>query len=106
MQRLFTFWICVIFVSGFCLPIVAQETKKEAKPATPATPAKQKKEYEDFNKVIEDSKSHQGFFKLYQKKENLYCEIQPSQLNKPFLCMISIARGIRNRIPSFRYDHG
>ena len=94
MQRLFTFWICFILTSGFCLPIIAQETKKEAKPATQATPAKQKKEYEDFNKVIEDSKSHQGFFKLYQKKENVYCEIQPSQLNNPFLCMISIARGI------------
>ena len=94
MQRLFTCWICFILTSSFCLPIIAQETKKEAKPATQATPAKQKKEYEDFNKVIEESKSHQGFFKLYQKKENVYCEIQPSQLNKPFLCMISIARGI------------
>ncbi len=94
MQRLFTFCICIILISGFCLPIIAQEEKKEAKSATQATPAKQKKEYEDFNKVTEDSKSYQGFFKLYEKKENLYCEIQPSQLEKPFLCMISIARGL------------
>ena len=95
MQRLFTFCTCILFlISGFCLPITAQETTETAKPAAQETPKKKKKEYEDFNKVIEDSKSYQGFFKLYQKKENLYCEIQPAQLDKPFLCMISIARGI------------
>lgn len=91
MQRLLTIWICFIFTISFCLPIIAQEAEKTAKPATQS---KQKKEFEDFNKVIEDSKSYQGLYRLYEKKENLYCEIQPSQLNKPFLCMISIARGI------------
>ena len=93
MKRLITLLICLIFVSSLSLPIIAQE-KTEAKPAAQQTAAKQKKEYEDFSKVIEDSKSYQGYFTLYQKKENLYCEIQPSQLNKPFLLMASIARGI------------
>lgn len=93
MKRLITLLICFIFVSSLSLPIIAQE-KTEAKPAAQQTAAKKKKEYEDFSKVIEDSKSYQGYFTLYQKKENLYCEIQPSQLNKPFLLMASIARGI------------
>lgn len=93
MKRLFTLLICSIFMSSLSLPIIAQE-KTEAKPAAQQTAEKKKKEYEDFSKVIEDSKSYQGYFTLYQKKENLYCEIQPSQLNKPFLLMASIARGI------------
>ena len=91
MRTQLTFWICLILISGYCLSASAQET---AKPATQEAPTKKKKEFEDFSKVTEDSKSYDGFFKLHQKKENLYCEIQPSQLDQPFLCMISVARGL------------
>ena len=94
MRYQLTFWICLILVSACCLPTVAQEAAQTATPTTQQAPAKKKKEFEDFSKVTEDSKSYEGFFKLYQKKENLYCEIQPSQLDKPFLCMISVARGL------------
>ena len=94
MRYLLAFWICLITISGYCLLVSAQEAAQPAKPATQETPAKKKKEFEDFSKVTEDSKSYDGFFKLYQKKENLYCEIQPAQLDKPFLCMISVARGL------------
>ncbi len=94
MRYRLTFWICLILVSACCLPTVAQEAAQTATPTTQQAPAKKKKEFEDFSKVTEDSKSYEGFFKLYQKKENLYCEIQPSQLDKPFLCMISVARGL------------
>ena len=94
MRYQLTFWICLILVSVCCLPIVAQEAAQTTTPTTQQAPAKKKKEFEDFSKVTEDSKSYEGFFKLYQKKENLYCEIQPSQLDKPFLCMISVARGL------------
>ncbi len=94
MRYQLTFWICLILVSVCCLPTVAQEAAQTTTPKTQQAPAKKKKEFEDFSKVTEDSKSYEGFFKLYQKKENLYCEIQPSQLDKPFLCMISVARGL------------
>ena len=94
MRYQLTFWICLILVSVCCLPIVAQEAAQTTTPTTQQAPAKKKKEFEDFSKVTEDSKSYEGFFKLYQKKENLYCEIQPTQLDKPFLCMISVARGL------------
>ena len=89
-----TFWICLMLIGAFCFSVSAQEATQPANPATQKAPAKKKKEFEDFAKVTEDSKSYDGFFKLYQKKENLYCEIQPSQLDKPFLCMISVARGL------------
>lgn len=94
MRYQLTFWICLILVSVCCLPIVAQEAAQTTTSTTQEAPAKKKKEFEDFSKVTEDSKSYEGFFKLYQKKENLYCEIQPAQLDKPFLCMISVARGL------------
>ncbi len=94
MRYQLTFWICLILIGVFCFSVSAQEATQPAKPTTQEAPAKKKKEFEDFSKVTEDSKSYEGFFKLYQKKENLYCEIQPSQLDKPFLCMISVARGL------------
>ena len=95
MRYQLTFWICLILIGIYCLPVSAQEaTQQPEKPAGQEAPAEKKKEFEDFAKVIKDSKSYEGFFKLYQKKENLYCEIQPSQLDKPFLCMISVARGL------------
>ncbi len=94
MRYQLTFWVCLILISVCCLPIVAQEAVQTTKSATQEAPGKKKKEFGDFAKVTEDSKSYEGFFKLYQKKENLYCEIQPSQLDKPFLCMISVARGL------------
>ena len=87
-------WLCLILINFYCFPTFAQEATQPAKPAAQEASANKKKEFEDFSKVIEDSKSYEGFFKLYQKKENLYCEIQPAQLDKPFLCMISIARGL------------
>ncbi len=87
MRYLLTFWICLIAIGGYCFSVSAQEAAQE-------TSTEKKKEFEDFTKVIEDSKNYEGFFKLYQKKENLYCEIQPSQLDEPFLCMISLSRGL------------
>ena len=90
------FWICLILISGYCLSVSAQEAVQSAKPTTQETRKKTKKEFPDFAKVIENSTSHEGFYKLYQKKENLYCEIQPSQLDQPFLCMITVSRGLGN----------
>ena len=91
MRYQLTFLICLMVIMGYCFSVSAQEATQ---PAKSATITEKKKEFGDFNKVTENSKSYDGFFKLYQKKENLYCEIQPSQLDKPFLCMTSVARGI------------
>ena len=87
MRYQLTFWLCLTVIIGYCFPVFAQSAAQE-------TSSTKKKEFGDFNKVTEDSKSYEGFFKLHQKKGNLYCEIQPSQLDKPFLCMTSVARGI------------
>lgn len=49
---------------------------------------------EDFQRLIQGAKEHDGLFKLYQKTDRVYAEIQPSQFEKPFLCPIAIARGV------------
>ena len=94
MRYQLTFWVCLMLIGVYCFSVSAQEATQPAKSATQGTSATKKKAFEDFSKVTENSKSYDGYFKLYQKKENLYCEIQPSQLNQPFLCMISVARGL------------
>ena len=96
-----TFCICLILISFYCLSVFAQEATRAAKPAMTEATGKKKKEFEDFDEVIEDSTSYDGLFKLYKKKEKLYCEIQPSQLDQPFLCMTSLSRGLaRGRLIS------
>src|SRR5262249_15146813 len=58
-------------------------------PSSPPPPPK----FEHFDKVIARAKTYQGLLKLYQKEEHLPAEIQPCQLDRPFLCAISLARG-------------
>jgi hypothetical protein len=49
--------------------------------------------FPDFNTVMRGAKEHDGFFKLHQKDDLLYCEILPQQFNQPWICSISVARG-------------
>ncbi|HVK07162.1 MAG TPA: zinc-dependent metalloprotease [Gemmataceae bacterium] len=58
-------------------------------PATAQPPQK----FEEFDKAIAGAKVTEGLFKLYQKDEHVLAEIQPSQLDRPFLCTMSLARG-------------
>jgi hypothetical protein len=48
---------------------------------------------QDFNTVVKGAKEYDGLFKLYQKDDRLYMEIQPQQFDKPLLCPIAVARG-------------
>jgi hypothetical protein len=70
-------------------------------PAAPKPPAKdaesaadKDKPYQDWKKVTKDAEVKRGFFTLYSKRENLYLEIAPGQLDKPVLGIFSLARGI------------
>lgn len=49
--------------------------------------------FEDFDKVVAGAKTYEGLFKLYQKEEHVFAEIQPNQFDRQFLCAISLARG-------------
>jgi hypothetical protein len=52
------------------------------------------KPYQDWKKVTKDAEAKKGFLTLYQKRENLYLELTPDQLDKPVLGIFSLARGI------------
>jgi len=75
-------------VSFFALALLAV-SNAHAQPAGPPTPPK----FEDFDKVIAGAKTYEGLLKLYQKEEHVFAEIQPFQLDRPFVCAISLARG-------------
>lgn len=49
--------------------------------------------FEEFEKVVAGAKTYEGLFRLYQKDEHVLAEIQPFQLDRPYLCAISLARG-------------
>ena len=60
----------------------------------PGPTAAPEKKFEEFDKIVKGAKETEGLFKLYQKEDNLFAEIRPDQLDKPFLCPIAIARGL------------
>ena len=53
-----------------------------------------REKYPDFETVVKGAKEIDGYFKLFQKDETVYAEIGPGQFNRPFLCPITIARGL------------
>ncbi len=61
-----------------------------------ARPDMPEKKFPDFDKVVKGAKEIDGLFKLWfnEKEDKLYAEIKPSQLNRPFLCPMAIARGM------------
>jgi hypothetical protein len=52
------------------------------------------KPYQEWKKVTKDAEVKKGFFTLHVKRENLYLELAPDQLDKPVLGIFSLARGI------------
>jgi hypothetical protein len=49
--------------------------------------------FPDFHTVVKGAKEYEGLFKLYQKEDHLYMEIEPHHFDKPVLCPIAVARG-------------
>ena len=72
----------------------AEETVQEEKTELVKPDEEKKGEFKEFDQVVKGSQNYKGLFNLYLQKTSLYCEILPSQLNWPFLCMMSISRGI------------
>ena len=60
----------------------------------PSSSTPVEKKYEDFNKVMQGAKEHEGLFKLYLKDDRLYAEIQSHQFERPYLLPMAIARGM------------
>ena len=77
------------------LPARAADKPPAGKPGGAAPTAEDKdKPYQDWKKVTKDAEVKRGFLTLYSKRENLYLELKPDQLDKPVLGIFSLARGI------------
>src|SRR5690242_12363067 len=65
-------------------------------PGLPGGPGGPEKKFPDFDKVVKGAKEIDGLFKLWfnEKEDRLFAEIKNSQLNRPFLCPMAIARGM------------
>jgi hypothetical protein len=72
----------------------AKKPKGKPDAAAAAAAAEKDKPFKAWKEVTKDAETVPGFFTLYKKRENLYLEIQPAQLDKPFLGIFSFARGI------------
>jgi uncharacterized protein DUF4953/uncharacterized protein DUF5117 len=78
-----------------CLLVLSAAAARGASDGKPAGAADDKdKPYQDWKKVTKDAEIKKGFFTLYAKRENLYLELMPDQLDKPVLGIFSLARGI------------
>ena len=82
---------------GFCVisaPIRAAEEEKAADKEKTAKEDPDKPK--PFDKVVPDAVKIPGLITLYQKKNNLYAEITSAHLEKDYIIVMSIAKGIGN----------
>jgi hypothetical protein len=71
--------------------------KKGGKPpdaAAAAAGGDKDKPFQDWAKVTKDAEVKSGLFTVYKKRENIYLELKPNQLDMPVLGIFSLARGI------------
>ena len=48
------------------------------------------KKFGDFQKLVKGAKEYDGLFKLHQKDDHVYMEIQPHQYDKPLLARMAL----------------
>jgi len=82
--------VLVLLVPGLAS---AKPKQKKGDPAAAAAAASDKP-YQEWKKVTKDAEVMKGLFTFHKKRENLYLEIQASQLGMPVLGIFSLARGI------------
>lgn len=91
-------YLSLFAFSAFPPSVFAAEENKEAKKEK--TEKNTEKEDSDkpkpFDEVVPDAVKVPGLIDLYQKKDSLYAEITSGQLDKDYIIVISIARGIGN----------
>jgi uncharacterized protein DUF4953/uncharacterized protein DUF5117 len=75
-------------------PKVKAGDKPADKADAAAAGAQADKPYGDWKKLTKDTEVLTGYFNIYRKRENVYLEIRPDQLEKPVLGIFSFSRGI------------
>ncbi|UCH85068.1 MAG: zinc-dependent metalloprotease, partial [Candidatus Latescibacterota bacterium] len=60
-------------------------------------PKKAKPKYKKWKEVLKDAEAHEGLFKVHTKREDVFFEIREDQLDKPYLAIMSLSKGIGAR---------
>lgn len=78
-----------------------KEFERQGKGAKRGKEKKEKKEKEKgvdkFTKLTKGAKELRGLFTVYRKKGKHYLELRPDQLNRPFICGVTLEAGIGRR---------
>ncbi len=69
-------------------------SKSTAKPASEGTGDKPKPKYPPFAELMKDATKLEGLINLYRKDDQLFAEIGPRQLDRDYITLMTIARGI------------
>ena len=93
-QALLAAAFAVALLAGAARDAAAKKKEPKAEAAAAGGAAASDKPYTDWKKVLKDTEAKPGYFTLHQKRENLYLEIRPDQLDQPVLGIFSLASGI------------
>ena len=67
------------------------KTKTSAKP-------KAKPKYKKWKDVLKDSEAQEGLFTVHTKREDVYFELKESDLDKPYLAILTLSKGMGTRM--------
>jgi hypothetical protein len=77
-------------------PVFAK--KKDAPPPAAGEKKDEKKDddspFKDWDKVLKDVETQKGFLTVHKKYDNVWFEIAPAQIDKPFLVVSSLTSGL------------
>lgn len=79
-------------------PVAAESGDKEAKKESSSSDPPPKPKYPPASKVLKDTKAIDGLVKLHLSDTKLFAELKSSDLDKDFIVLITIAKGI-GKIP-------
>lgn len=83
----------VLMASAGSAPAFAK--KKEPPPSGPKDEKKDEDSpFKEWDKTLKDVETSKGLFAIHKKHDNLWLEIAPEQLDKPFMMISSVASGL------------
>ncbi len=79
------------------VPAVAQTAATPATPAPPAKPAPAP-EFKPYDEVLKDTEKQSGLFTIHRTKKGVaFLELNPEQLDRDFICFVTIETGLGER---------
>ncbi|MGQ9698213.1 MAG: zinc-dependent metalloprotease, partial [Armatimonadota bacterium] len=87
-------WLASRAIPASETPPAKPPTASDAKAADKAEAEKKKDDLDDFDEVTKEAEKIEGLFTFYRKKDKVYVEIKPEQLDKDYIFTITLESGI------------